>query len=558
MRTLRSCFVLVLASVPMSAQVPLQLPIVFSLGPPGAVAFHVEFGTGATPADHAEVLARLRSDPDAALRIDARVPCAKVETLLAAAAAKGLERVRFCAKLPDGREGVFTLALPSSDAVPSMTMRLHSKRPGVPMTAAVPLLSRMRTGLATEMAEVFALRVVAPADAPWSVGLAALSTAVSAGVERAIFATEPGRGVEHGTLAIDFETSSIIPVVAHEVALSKPLLAGGAVGCLDRAEDGSLKRGGGRAGGVYGGRRQPPSDEGLALIGVADTGLDWAAARVGEDGSLPDAAGRVDVGATALLVMAMWRGGQAGLGQSPVMRRAIGVLLAQQRHDGTFSTDTQDHALATTAVISCALLAGDPMLTGPAKEGVRALLAMRNDDGGFGRERTLPSDTATTVLASLALLEARFAGVVKGPTTADVAHLERYLGLVQLPDGAVAREVGIASGDFESTSAALCARTWFGQEASLPVVAKGLDYLALHASAKDPLAGYFTTHALSQQGGKDFEDWLAVLTRDVVATAEGAGESSGSWKAIEGYTRERVTLLRVLSLQAAGRHVLLR
>lgn len=557
MRTIRPLLASVLAAVPLLAQESLRLPVLFELGPTASTADPIEIAATAKAEDLADTIERLVEGKDVVLRIDARVPCAVVESLLTKAAAKGLERVHCCARLPDGREGLFTLALPQRDPIPTLTMRLHAERPGVAPTDAVPPLRRMRSGLDEESAAAFAVRVAPPASAPWSVGLAALSAVAAAGVERAVFATHAGPAAKRGSYAIDLAANAMIPVVPIDRALDKPAIANDEVGCSERAGNGRLAQVPGIGGGRYAGRRGAPNAGFVDAAEVEARGLDWACARLAADGMLHDAEGRVDVFATGLLVLALLGEDSGSEKHAEARLRAIGGLLAHQHEDGAFAVDTRDHAIAVSAVATGLLLNADPLLCGPLRSGDRALAGRRNADFGYGRAAGQRSDLVTTYFAHTAIQVAELAKAVPQASVADGGSFAKYLDRAHPRNGKAVGDADDPSGDLGATAAALYLRYSVNYAMGMPAAIAGVEYLEQNASTNDPLASLLVTQVFYLCRSANAANWAERLDREVVAAAEKAGEDAGNWPATAGSSRERATLLRILSLQVRGRYFLI-
>ncbi|MBL8725134.1 MAG: terpene cyclase/mutase family protein [Planctomycetes bacterium] len=553
------------------AQTPPQLPTLYRLGPVPADAVHLQVqaagavqqadGTGLAGENLAGALPT--GTAHLVLAVDRGAPVSAVQQLLEFAAGRGVTEVHFAAQLPDGTRGAFALALPEPQAATGWTMRMHRGRPGVPTASAQPFLQRMQRGLPDAALPQFALAVEVPADAAWSDALGGLATAAAAGVERVVLRTTPAQpGATKGPLAIDLGTQPWLAVPAAAIPLPKPALASEPVGCRSRATappaDDAGEVAGGGAGGRYAGRAGAAGrGRGAAYAAAIAAGLNWLGQRMDAEGALRDAQGRPDVGATALLQLAILGNGTT-LRSGPhreMLQRSVGWLMAQQAEDGSFADRVPDHALATYAVVEAFGLSAAPLVRGAAQDGLDRLCRWRERDGGFAAAPGTPSDTATTTLALVALASAQFFALRADLAAADAAGF--YEG-VATPDGrhrpnSTAPET--APLDAVATGAALFGRFFAGQDSKRdPRTTAAADLLLAGAQPAEPWTCYWTTYALFQLGGRHWAAWTKRLDAEVLTGAVAQGAAAGSWPAAGGLSAECTTALRVLTLESYYRY----
>ena len=242
----------------------LQLPKLLRLGPvPAAVPVTTIGDPGAATALPPAAKAVL-------LRADQHTPMARVQAALDALAAHGVEQVFLLAQLPDGTPGTLALALPNAGAAPpTVVLRAHHERPGVPPESAAPVLRRLGDGWHAAGRGTFVLGITLPADATHAQLLGLLAMAANAQLRCATVQTTPASQQPAAALALDLEASFVIQVQAREQVPLRPGLQDTPFGLLERAATTAIELPGGRAGGRYGGRggqAKPAADEGrLAL-----------------------------------------------------------------------------------------------------------------------------------------------------------------------------------------------------------------------------------------------------------------------------------------------------
>lgn len=518
----------------------LQLPKLLRLGPvPAALPVLTLEAEGAAvawpPAAKAVVL-----------RADQRTPMANVQAAFDAAQAHGLDQLFLLAQLPDGTPGTLVLALPNAGAAPPTVMlRAHHERPGVPPESAAPVLRRLSEGWQAAGRGTFVLGITLPSDATYGQLLGLLAMAASAPLRCVTVQTTPASQHPTATLALDLEASFVIPVQAREQVPQRSGLQDTPFGLLERAATTAVELPGGRAGGRYGGRggqAQPVVDEGRLAL---ERALPWLLRQQHADGSFPGPHAIGDVEATALVSLVLLGCGMTldGGEDSASLRRSIGWLLARQYDDGRFAdfgpNATRHHALATFALTEAAgLSAKGPLFQPCAQLALDWLFTQQRDDGGWndGTPGTT-SDALSTATAMACVGSATFFRLRTPATTKQlITWFDDHPGT---PPTHAAAE--------------LFCRFFAGQTpANAPLAA--LADRVVTADASDPATCYWATYALFQMGGAHWQQWTERVGKAALPLQATTGEGAGSWPATPGDSQVTATARFALALSAFHRY----
>lgn len=523
------------------------LPTLVRLGRPPAGAPTVTIATPA-PAVPIEVPA---AQPTIVVAADRAVRSGGLADVLAKAAAAGVRVVHFAATLPDGTPGSIALALPArADVVPTLTLRAHRERDGVPPESAVPLLQGLREGWQATDQAPFVLELTVPADASQQQVLQLLAAAVTAGVDcvllRTAGATSAGAPAGGGALALDIGPTVQIQVPPREWPAGRPTLVDGPFGALEPPSADGVGEPRAGAGGRYGGRGGGPA-RALEAAGTLRRSLAWLAGQQTSDGSL-GSDGTEQREATALYALALLGNGTHldGGEQVDALRGAIGWLVSRQRDDGTFGEPgpgaVRADALATYALVEAYGLSSSGALLGAVtRRALARLVAQRQHDGGFADGTPgAASDAVSTATAACAVASATFFRLDGGATPVE---------LVAWFDGHPQEAA-------EGAAAELFARYFAGQDprqnARLAALA---DLLVQQADPADARAGYWTTFALFQTGGPHWKTWSQRLQGAIVATQITDGPFAGTWDSQGPASAQLLgTAYRALSLEAWFRY----
>ncbi|MEZ6037016.1 MAG: sigma-70 family RNA polymerase sigma factor [Planctomycetota bacterium] len=546
--------------------VPVTPPTAMRLGPLPADAIAIGLDASGARSGAADA----RGHEHVVLQVDRHTPWRAVTALVGTLQRDGVLWVHFAARLPDGRTGSFAMGLPATaTAGPGLSVQLHRRRPGVPADNLVPVLQRLLRGrdefvrplLAGKNAddgdkqrfpEPFAIGVTAPGDAPFEQVQQVLGAIERAGATCLLLTSDADEsdatqtGAATGAMAIDIGPLPSIAVAARAVPGTDPLLSEFAVGCLQRAEAPPPVRGGGGAGGRYGGRGSRPSNERDGdPVRQIDRSLTWLASVQQPDGSFADDGGRADLEATTTVALALLGHGvllERGE-HAEMLGRAIGWLLTQQQDDGRIvdgsGDDVRLHALATLALAEAYGLDYLVEVRGGLCDALRWLAAQRREDGGFPRRSDAAlGDVETTADAVMALATAEFFAV---PTEMRGKQVTQWLAQHDAAERA------------SDAAAASFARMFVGEDPRpfANDAAFVAQLLAIHAD-DDAGRDCWITHTLYQLGEEPWKVWSDRLRQLGEAQLQ-EGALAGSWQPVGGLPRTTTTALRTLSLECYRR-----
>lgn len=498
----------------------------------------------------------LVKDQPALLRVDAKAPWSAVHAVLVRAHAVPLEAVSFAAKLPDGREGAYTLALPESfDAPAELHVSMHRERPGVPATSLMLPLERLRRGFGAE--SPVALGVSAVGDAPFARVLEALATAADAGFLRVVpwcVAAVTPRSDDDAFLAIDIGPMPAFAVPAIEARLAPSALVDGPCGNTARAVVTA------RTGAIVCRDFVSPPPEpkfdhpGLVVVRVADY---WFGKQQLADGGWPDATNRSALFETAIAAV-HWLpwikeradsedSVEARLGIAERHARALGWLVAHQGFDGAIDgagADVRGAAIAAFALVE-ASAAGAPSLRGPAEDALAWLTKVRRVDSGWSTTVDgTRSDAITTAWCAFAFEAGEFHGLRAALRPREIvpwfAAVKNEDGSYRLrPDDPQAQNEGASvAGLFAS-----CLPSGAATEPLEPLATK----LAPVVSFDDPTTTFMVSYALFVIGGEAWSAW-SQRARVLLTSMRQDGERRSSWDARAGLSPVATTALQFLSL----------
>jgi hypothetical protein len=263
------------------------------------------------------------------------------------------------------------------------------------------------------------------------------------------------------------------------------------------------------------------------------------------DGAFADDDGEPRLRETCLAVLAELGDGstmRAGPDRD-VLRRAVGWLRERQQDDGSLDVTADDpirqQALAAYTLVEAF---GVSEYRGPmrriAGRALDALLAQRNDDGGWPATAGAPSDPLASCWAALACDSARHFGFdVEAPSAIELlpwfgAHPATTAG---------------------ERAALLLVRQRLGDDAEAELQKLALR-LATEADPERPEAAFWTSFALFPFGGEAWQRWQRRLGETVVQTQDLAPDAADMWLPVPGFSSVETTALRTLTLEAYYRY----
>jgi len=235
------------------------------------------------------------------------------------------------------------------------------------------------------------------------------------------------------------------------------------------------------------------------------------------------------------------------------VRTALAYLLAAQKDDGTFGTNSlKDEAIATVALSEGFALTRNPRYRLPAERGVAALVKQQAAGAAW------KDDPALTAWCVAAIASARGAGL-EAPEGA-LRDALTWAGTVT--DAATGR-VGKEGKTERATAAALMTRMLCGQGAkAADAIPKGIALCVAKPplwnaedGTIDPEYWWFGTQALFRAGGADWQAWSGAINAAIVNRQQAAGSRAGSWDpvGVDG-GRVEATALLTLTLESYYRY----
>ncbi len=289
-------------------------------------------------------------------------------------------------------------------------------------------------------------------------------------------------------------------------------------------------------------KRAPGSDPAVTKA------LGWLASAQWPGGrwKAPDKDSTVEL--TGLAILAFLADGQAAA--EPV-RQGVEFLVSEQRASGLVGSDRGSylypHAIATLALLECALATGDARTGAAASAAISFTIASQNEPGGWGPwARSPESDTLTGAWQILALRLAEVRG-----DAGVLPALVRAQGRIREATDSKGRVRGSAPGDLHVSTAAGMLSLQLSSPAPDGGILARQDDLLLEAPVGAKGLGFamFRSLALFQRGGDAWtKGWAPV--REAVLKAQGP---DGSWPA-DAVSEVHATSLAALTLLTPVRY----
>jgi len=293
----------------------------------------------------------------------------------------------------------------------------------------------------------------------------------------------------------------------------------------------------------------------------------WLAEQQNANGSWESPKGKHDVAATALVTLTFLGNGNThryGPHKKTVQKGLTWLKRAQ--------VDPQelkwfDVGLRSWALCEAYAISRDFTLKAHCEQALERLLALRNDDGGWGNGEGQASNTLATTFGVLALKAAYAAQVREDREAFDkaravLAGATDDAGLVGFcaPGDAASLKLGKAKAEVPLfTAGSYIARVFCRDRRSEPVLRAGAEVLlAAGLGADEPLYTYLATYGLFQCGGAKWNSWMVPMKAELLGSREAKGKRAGSWKPAgligELCGRAGETAVRTLTLEIYYRY----
>jgi len=257
-----------------------------------------------------------------------------------------------------------------------------------------------------------------------------------------------------------------------------------------------------------------------------------------------------------------------------VVERGVRFLLSLQARDGYFAAKAPRHermyaqAQATIAICELYGMTKDSWLRQPAQQAIDFAMASQSEKGGWrygsvrdGSPSTLDADTSVTGWFVMAIKSAQSAELEVNPYALEkVSH---FLDTVSDYKGAAYSYQPRGTPSAAMTAEALLCRQYIGWPRNHPPLQQGIDALVIDApfdlSDADVYYWYYATQVLHHYGGLPWEQWNAVMRKELPRAQTKSGRERGSW-APQGdrwgrFGRLYTTCLSLYCLEVYYRHM---
>jgi len=189
------------------------------------------------------------------------------------------------------------------------------------------------------------------------------------------------------------------------------------------------------------------------------------------------------------------------------------------------------------------------------------LVAQQGGDGAWHDGTPgAADDTISTTWCAVAFCSARF---FEFPDTPERGALLPWFDRVAEKNGAHRLHAVAMPSDASllttSTGGSLFSRMFLGQNPKTDeTMAATVELLVASHEGYDPLATYWITFALFQVGGEAWTTWSDRTTDEILGALQTVGEFAGSWNPAPGSSRVAATALRLLTLAAQRRYMMIK
>jgi hypothetical protein len=261
--------------------------------------------------------------------------------------------------------------------------------------------------------------------------------------------------------------------------------------------------------------------------------LEWLAGQQNKDGSWGDARYPNNTAITGFALMAfMSQGHVPNQGKyGPEVAKGARFLLASARESdgyliGSRYGNMYCHGMATLALTQLFGMTGDDEVKKVLKRAVDLIVKSQSPDGGWRYDpQPTGSDISVTIMQVMALRGAKDSGLHVPNKTMEKA-LEYINSCYDHPSGGYTYQPGNRAPGFARTAAGICVVKLTGKYDK--DVGKSVDYLKrVMDNPREHFwyGHYYACHAMYQVGGKDWEDYYAMIKKKFLQMQS----SDGSW-----------------------------
>lgn len=282
--------------------------------------------------------------------------------------------------------------------------------------------------------------------------------------------------------------------------------------------------------------------------------LEWLASKQNADGSWGDSRYPNNTAITGFALMAfMSQGHVPNQGKyGPEVSKGTRFLLASAREGdgyliGTRMGNMYCHGMATLCLTQLFGMTGDEEVKKTLKKAVELIVKSQSADGGWRYEpQPTGSDISATIMQVMALRGAKDSGLHLPDKTMKKA-LEYINSCYDQNSGGYTYQPFNRAPGFARTAAGICVLKLVGEYDKN--IDKSIDYLKKNmASPREHFwyGHYYACHAMYQIGGKDWEDYYAMIKKKFLASQQ----ADGSWSRMESQSAGPVyqTAIAVLAL----------
>jgi len=266
--------------------------------------------------------------------------------------------------------------------------------------------------------------------------------------------------------------------------------------------------------------------------------LEWLASKQNADGSWGDTRYPNNTAITGFAMMAfMSQGHVPNQGKyGPEVAKGVRFLLASARESdgyliGTRMGNMYCHGMATLALSQVFGMTGDENVKKTLKRAIDLIVRCQSPDGGWRYEpQPTGSDISVTIMQVMALRGAKDSGIHVPDRTMKQAL--KYIDSCYDPySGGYTYQPYSRAPGFARTAAGICVMKLVGEYDKK--IDKSIEYLK--RSMESPrehywYGHYYACHAMYQIGGKDWDDYYAMIKKQFLKMQQ----SDGSWSQSDG------------------------